>query len=110
MMRDVGRGLQSFWNDPSGRAILGVALTMIGTATVFYRLVEDLDWIDSLYFSVVTISTVGYGDISPETVPGKLFTMAYVVVGIGVFVATVSTIGHHQLAVKQPTELETPGD
>lgn len=42
--------------------------------------------------------------------PGKLFTMAYVVVGIGVFVATVSTIGHHQLAVKQPTELETPGD
>lgn len=36
--------------------------------------------------------------------------MAYVVVGIGVFVATVSMIGHHQLVVKQPTELETPGD
>ena len=106
-MRDVGRGLRSFWNDPSGRAILGVALTMIGGATVFYRFVEDLRWIDSLYFSVITISTVGYGDISPETVAGKVFTMVYVVIGIGVFVAAVSTIGHHLVSVKQPRGPET---
>ena len=109
-MRDVGRGLRAFWNDPSGRAILGIALTMIGTATVFYRFVEDLRWVDSLYFSVITISTVGYGDISPETVAGKLFTMVYVVTGIGVFVAAVSTIGHHLLAVKEPPTREAPGD
>lgn len=101
-MRDLGRGLRAFWNDPSGRAILAITLTVIAIATVFYRAVEGLRWIDSLYFSVITVSTVGYGDISPETHAGKVFTMAYAVVGIGVFVALVSTIGHHLVAVKKP--------
>ena len=104
-MRDLGRGLRGFWRDPAGRAILGVALTVIGTGTVFYRFVEDLTWIDSVYFSVITVSTVGFGDISPETTAGKVFTIAYVVVGIGVFVGLVTTIGHHLVAVKRP-----PGD
>ena len=101
-MRDLGRGLRAFWNDPTGRAILAITLTVIGIATVFYRAVEGLRWIDSLYFSVITVSTVGYGDISPETYAGKVFTMVYVVVGIGVFVALVSTIGHHLVAAKRP--------
>jgi len=100
-MRDLGRGLRAFWNDPSGRAILAITLTVIAIATVFYRAVEGLRWIDSLYFSVIT---VGYGDISPETYAGKVFTMVYVVVGIGVFVALVSTISHHLVAVKKPGE------
>ena len=103
-MRDLGRGLRAFCNDPSGRAILAITLTVIGIATVFYRAVEGLRWIDSLYFSVITVSTVGYGDISPETYAGKVFTMVYVVVGIGVFVALVSTISHHLVAVKKPGE------
>ena len=101
-MRDLGLGLRAFWNDPSGRGILAITLTVIAIATVFYRAVEGLRWIDSLYFSVITVSTVGYGDISPETYAGKVFTMVYVVVGIGVFVALVSTIGHHLVAAKRP--------
>ena len=99
-MRDLGRGLRAFWRDPSGRSLLGVTLTLIGVATVFYRQVEDLTWLDSLYVSVITISTVGYGDISPVTRAGKIFTMGYVVVGIGVFVAFVSLIAHHVIATK----------
>ena len=100
-MRDLARGLRSFWHDPAGRAILGVAATVIATATVFYRLVEDLRWLDALYFSVITVSTVGYGEITPDTAAGKIFTMVYVVVGIGVFVALVTTIGHHLLEAKR---------
>lgn len=109
-MRDLGRGLRNFWRDPAGRAILGVALTVIGTATVFYRLVEDMRWIDSLYFSVITVSTVGYGDISPDTVAGKIFTMVYVVVGIGVFVALVTTTAHHLIEAKRSDREREPGN
>jgi voltage-gated potassium channel Kch len=103
-MRDLGRGLRNFWHDPAGRAVLGVAVTVIAVATVFYRIVEDMRWIDALYFSVITVSTVGYGDISPTTVAGKVFTMIYIVVGIGVFVALVSTTAHHLLAAKHHDE------
>lgn len=38
---------------------------------------------DSLYFSVITLTTVGYGDFSPQTPGGKIFTMIDILVGLG---------------------------
>jgi len=113
-VRDLGRGLRNFWRDPAGRAVLGIAGTVVGVGTVFYRLVEDLRWIDSIYFCVITLATVGYGDISPTTNAGKVFTMAYVVVGIGVFVALVTTTAHHLIDAKhqgaeEPAAIERSG-
>ncbi len=105
-MRDLSRGLRAFWRDPSARGLLGLTLTLVGIATVFYRRVEDLSWLDSFYVSVITVSTVGYGDISPQTPAGKLFTLAYVVVSIGVFVALASTTAHHLMAAKGLAERE----
>lgn len=99
-MRDLGRGLRSFWRDPSARSLLALTATLVGIATVFYRRVEELSWLDSFYVSVITVSTVGYGDISPQTAAGKVFTLAYVVIGIGVFVALVTMVAHHLMAVK----------
>ena len=37
---------------------------------------------DALYFSVVTISTVGYGDISPSTDGSRVFTAVYILFGM----------------------------
>lgn len=37
-------------------------MSLIDVATVFYHVQEGWRWIDTLYFSVITISTVGYGD------------------------------------------------
>jgi voltage-gated potassium channel Kch len=48
--------------------------------------------VDALYFSVATISTVGYGDIAPKTTLGKLFTIFYLLAGAGVFVSIAATI------------------
>lgn len=67
--------------------IIATALLFIAAGTVFYHIVEDLSWIDSLYFTVITLATVGYGDITPQTSAGKLFTIFYVIVGITIFVA-----------------------
>ena len=45
-----------------------------------------------LYFSVVTLTTVGYGDFAPQTDVGKLFAAVYVVVGVGILLAFVTTV------------------
>ena len=39
---------------------------------------------DALYFTTVTMSTVGYGDLSPSTTLSRAFTSVYILIGIGV--------------------------
>ena len=63
-------------------AISAVALLAVGT--VVYQLLEDWSWVDSLYFSTVAVTTVGFGDLTPTTDPSKLFTVAYILSGLSI--------------------------
>ncbi len=73
--------------------LLGITtLLLISTATVFYHFVESLRWLDAIYFSVITVATVGYGDITPHTDAGKIFTIFYVLFGIGLIAAFASSM------------------
>ena len=62
------------------------------SGTGFYSIVEGLRFVDALYFSVVTLTTVGYGDFAPQTDAGKLFTAVYVLVGVGIVLAFITTV------------------
>ena len=77
-------------------------LAYIGLGMAFYASVEeDWDATQALYFSVVTISTVGYGDIAPSSTGSRVFTGFYILVGVAVifglagelYVASESAIG-----------------
>jgi len=52
--------------------------------------IEHLSFIDALYFTIVTISTVGYGDIHPVSAAGKLLSIVLIVIGIGIFLSIVT--------------------
>lgn len=80
---------------PRIRYIALVALTVLGIGVFFYRHVENWSWLDSLYFSVITLATVGYGDLVPKTDAGKLFTTFYVAIGIGIFAASANFLIKH---------------
>ena len=73
------------------RAVLALSFFVILIGAVFYHLVEKLSWIDSFYLSVITLATVGYGDITPHTNAGKIFTIFYVLIGIGI-IATLANL------------------
>ena len=96
-IRQTFRALLTAAREPEAQGALTLALSLILIATVFYWLVERWSLLDSAYFSVVTIATVGYGDFAPKTALGKAFTIAYIFAGIGVFVAAVTAIAHAAL-------------
>lgn len=81
------RAIRSLWSEPQFRSLTRLTLIAITSGVVFYWLVEDLSVVNALYFSVTTLTTVGYGDFSPQTTAGKLFTVLYVLVGVGLLLA-----------------------
>jgi len=88
----LGQATVRSWRSPAFRGTLLLTGLTLVSGTVFYATVEGWSWVDAAYFSIATLSTVGYGDLHPETTTGKVFTMAYIVVGVGVFVALITQI------------------
>jgi hypothetical protein len=69
-------------SDRRARPALIYAAVLIGLGATFYHLLEGWSWIDSLYFVVITLATIGYGDLHPTLPITKLFTIFYVINGI----------------------------
>lgn len=59
-------------------------LVVLGTGTVYYHQAEGWSWVDALYFTVVTLTTIGYGDLHPTTPASKIFTIFFIFVGLGI--------------------------
>jgi voltage-gated potassium channel Kch len=77
--------------------ILAIAVTLLGIGAAFYHYIEHLPWLDAFYFCTITLTTIGYGDISPKTDLGKLFTIPYAIMGIGILGAVINTLNQRRL-------------
>lgn len=92
------RAIRVLWQDESFRAIVGLAAALLVSGTVFYVIVEGWSPLDALYFSVVTLTTVGFGDFAPHTDLGKGFTIVFILAGIGIVVAFASQVVNAMVA------------
>ncbi|HIJ69165.1 MAG TPA: two pore domain potassium channel family protein, partial [Deltaproteobacteria bacterium] len=69
--------MREFWNSATGRrmtvlVILSILLTAFGTAG--YMLVENYTFIEALYMTIITLSTVGFAEVHPLDNAGRIFT------------------------------------
>src|SRR5215470_2619408 len=60
--------------------------------TIGYRLLEGWQWFDGLYMTVITLATIGYGEVHPLTPAGRGFTIILIVIGVTVFGFLVSIL------------------
>jgi voltage-gated potassium channel len=73
------------------RAVLGlIVLSACGAAG--FAVLEDMGWLEAVYMSVTTISTVGYGDIVPVTPAGRIFSILLIAGGVGMALYLASLI------------------
>lgn len=79
-----------------------VSLVLLSGVLVFGTLaimvIERLSAFDAIYFVLVTIATVGYGDITPSGIPGRAVTILLIVAGVGTFVAVFAGVIEELLA------------
>jgi voltage-gated potassium channel len=90
----------SFIRDKEYRDLLLTTGVVLGIGSVVYHYLEGWSWIDSIYFCMITLTTIGYGDYSPQTDGGKIFTMFYIVIGLGIILSFINTVYHHYTNVK----------
>ncbi len=81
----------------SNKVLLGLVVSVILTGSTFYYFVEKMSIVDSIYFCVITLTTVGYGDISPTTNMGKIFTVFYIFLGLGIILGFIDSLGKHRI-------------
>ena len=73
-------------------------LTAIGGGAAFAALEEGRSTADGIYWSLTTMTTVGYGDLSPETTGGRVLAVAVMLVGIGFVAVLTGAIAERFLA------------
>jgi voltage-gated potassium channel len=95
--RRLFRPIRAVFHDPEGKVILASVAVLLAVGTVVYSILEGWSLLDSLYFSVVTLATVGYGDLTPTTDIAKLFTIGYILTGIGIVAAFASEVAKHRI-------------
>lgn len=65
---------------------------MLAVGVVGYRLIEGWSLFDSLYMTVITLATVGYGETHPLSFGGRVFTIGMILIGIGVLTYAFSSL------------------
>lgn len=85
-------GLRHGLKDPEFRAILVLLLLAVLGGTIFYVTEEGWGWIDAAYVSVITLASLSDPRFVPHSTLGKIFTMVYVLGGIGLMLAFVTRL------------------
>ena len=73
--------------DKDSRLVFYWAAAFLLIGTLAYHWLEGWSYLDALYFCVISLATVGYGDLTPTTPLAKAFTIIYVINGIVILLA-----------------------
>lgn len=77
---------------PKTITVLLMLTIVLAFGTFGFMFLEHSSFMDSLYMTMITITTIGYGEIFPLSTTGRIFNMVLIVVGVGLVMLTFSKI------------------
>ena len=99
--------LLDVFRDKESRPVFYWAGGMLLAGVLVYHWLEGWSYLDALYFCVVSLATVGYGDLTPTTPLARVFTIIYLINGIGILLALFDRIRVVRArAIENPTQGE----
>ncbi len=83
------------WRKEASRGLLWITVVTVISGTWFYHRFEPtiMTWVDAYYFTIITLTTIGYGDMSPTTPFTRVFTTFYVFIGLGIIAGLIGVVG-----------------
>ena len=90
----IGEFIYYLWQSTFALAVTFISIFLLGVYGFYYfeHQAQQLSFLDALYWTVITMATIGYGDISPQTPGGKIFTSIFAVLGISAFAVVATNI------------------
>jgi voltage-gated potassium channel len=61
---------------------IGILVGLVATGTLGYHFIEGWSWFDSLYMTIITLATIGYGETNPLHFEGRVFTVMLIILGV----------------------------
>ena len=91
------------------KKIISVTVIMLFTllfGTVGYMILEKWSFVDALYFSTVTLTTIGYGDLYPTTIAAKIFTIVFIILGVAMMLNALTFLGGYYYRYFENMQME----
>jgi voltage-gated potassium channel Kch len=95
------------WSRLSVPIFILIILILAGTA--MFHNIEGWRYLDSMYFTVVTVTTIGYGDFTPKTDLGKIITIFYLFLGVGIVLYLFSVVSRFMFSKHLREKLKING-
>ena len=88
----LNRRIRGMLADPLRGFQLSVILllSILAAGTLGYMLIESMEVVEALYMTIITVSTVGFGEIKPLSPPGRVFTSVLIILGLASVTGAVS--------------------
>ena len=105
--QQVQQEIRSAMDFTLGQCLLAI-LAYLGVAVfAFSYLFEHWSLIDSMYFAVVTFTTIGYGDLTPDTHASRLFTSFFALSGVAFLGIALGVLGNNMIEAQEKAVQQT---
>merc|ERR1712166_34384 len=102
-MEGVTRRLKLHTCTPCGPRVFGLVtllLMIVGSGVIYGVVGEDWNFVESMYWTIVTITTVGYGDYAPSTQIGRLVISFFILIAGGCFAAVLCGVVANYISIR----------